>query len=348
MSVDRNEGEPKGFNQLHAKRFDHLMNRYLSEVASVSEKKELGNLVQNGFKEDFLKWLDEYYGSDIGVEIMTEKARKEILINILNTTPTKTKNRRLWWSWAAAAVLFTLASVFWLSQQDNFNVKQNLTELVPENINNEWLVYKGKNFLRLPDGSRVLMNNDSELSYSPASFKSGMREVKLSGEAYFDISHDPKSAFKVWTGTVVTRVLGTAFNVNAKQKEIVVTVTKGLVEVSEKGHVYAQLKPDERITVNTETQQYNTASVLAIEEIDWKNTTMIFDNIDLQEAGKLIGEHYGVKLIFAQTELTKCRITASFLNDEDLDTVLNVLSEMMGATYTKDGNKILIIGGSCG
>lgn len=348
MSDDRNDSDPKDFNQLQAKRFDQLMNRYLSGVASVAEKKELENLTENGFKDRFFKWLDQYYSSDTGVAMMTGKVRQEILTNILNIAPIKMKTRRLWWSWAAASVLFTLASFFWLSQQDTVDIEQTLTELVPKNTDNDWLDFKGKQFLHLPDGSSVLMNNDSELSYSPNSFKNGSREVRLSGEAYFDITHDPESIFKVWTGTVVTRVLGTAFNVNAQKQEIVVTVTRGLVEVSEKEHVYAQVRPDERIIINTETQQFNTASVKANEEIDWKNTAMVFDNIDLQEAGKLIGEQYDVELTFTQMEITKCRITASFLNDEDLDTVLKVLSEMIGASYTKDGNKILIKGGSCG
>lgn len=68
--------------------------------------------------------------------------------------------------------------------------------------------------MRLPDGSTVLLNEGSELSYS-TSFGKQAREVTLTGEGYFDVQHNLSKPFKVLTGNVTTTVLGTAFNIKA-------------------------------------------------------------------------------------------------------------------------------------
>jgi transmembrane sensor len=225
--------------------------------------------------------------------------------------------------------------------------KTQVSQDTPASEGSEWQVAKGKQFLTLPDGSTVLMNDSSELRYSPASFRAGSREVTLTGEAYFDIVRDPQKPFRVKTGSVVTRVLGTSFNVNMQQNKVVVTVTRGLVEVGGGDRVYARIRPDEQITVDTDTEQYNTAIVSATEEIAWKNAYLVLDNIDLEKAGQMIGDHYGVMVAFTQAEVRKCRITASFMNEENLETVLTVLTKMIGASYKIEAKKVSIEGGSC-
>lgn len=345
MRIDDNGIDPPDFNRKNEERFDDLMNKYLERKATGAEKAELHGLVDNGFGARFEAWIDK--NSDAQAEVpIPEKLRKEVLYNILGDVPGKTIPMRRWMGWAAAIIL-TIGAVAWLTNRSDPPVPGHLTELPTENKDGEWVVAKGKQFLHLPDGSSVLMNVGSELRYSPELFASGQREVSLKGEAYFDITHRPGKAFQVITGSVLTRVLGTAFNVNMKQKEVVVTVARGLVEVRDVHKVFGRIKPDEQITVNTETQQSTSLPVSAEQEIAWKKTHLVFDNIDLQEVSRLIQVQYGVELVFVQKDLIKCRVTASFLNNEDLSTVLKVLSEMMGASFIMDGHKVLITGGAC-
>lgn len=347
MSAESTGDSRNDFYQSRLERFDRLMDSYLAGRASDQEKKELQLLTENGFEERFHEWLDMHFRTDAGIENLPDKKRQEILTNILGAASGKTKTiMRWWWGWAAAALL-ALGSALWFTVQDAGGEQRAAAESGFKIEDNEPLVIKGKQFLYLPDGSSVLMNEGAELSYLPVSFESGSREVTLKGEAYFDIAHNPEKPFLVRTGPITTRVLGTAFNVVMKQKEVVVTVTRGLVEVGGGDRVYAQIRPDEQITVDTETQRYNTVSLSAEDEIVWKKAYLVFDNIDLEEAGKLIGDHYGVELAFTHAEAMKCHITASFLNQEDLGTVLRVISEMIGASYTIEGSKACITGGSC-
>lgn len=346
MNADHNANDPKDFHQRQVERFDFLMNRYLSGEASDAEEEELGQLVEKGFEKRFQEWLEAEQRTDSGTAKLSDKARREILSHIFDSKHPKTRRMPIWWGWAAA-VLFILGGATWLAILDRQPEQIQLSRSQPVPQESGWRVVKGKQFLNLPDGSSVLMNENSELSYSPASFQGASREVELKGEAYFDITHNPKKPFLVKTGTVVTRVLGTSFNVNMNQNKVVVTVTRGLVEVGRKDQVYAKIRPDQQITVNTETEQYNTASVNAGKETAWKNAHLVLDNMDLEKAGQMIGTHYGVKLVFTRDQVKKCRITASFLNDEDLDTVLTVLSKMIGASYKKEGDTVTVEGGSC-
>ena len=89
--------------------------------------------------------------------------------------------------------------------------------------------------VRLPDGSSVMLNHYSSLSY-PEKFQSDKREVELNGEAYFEVSKDPKHPFIVQTETIDVQVLGTHFNVDAYHDNLDVktTLLSGSVAVSNK------------------------------------------------------------------------------------------------------------------
>lgn len=346
MSADNDKNAPNEFNPAGMERFDFLMARYLAGDASDPEKEELRQLTDNGYEFRFQAWLDAHSDADSTEINLPGKAREEILTNILGTARPQARRTTMWWSWAAA-VLLALGGFTWLTLRNSQPAHTSITRNEQPSWQDEPQVVRGKQFVILPDGSTVLMNEHAELTYSPTSFQKGSRDVTLRGEAYFDIAHDPAKPFRVQSGAVVTRVLGTAFNVNMQEDKVVVTVTRGLVEVGSTQRVYAKIKPDEQITVNTQTEQYNTASVSATEETAWKDAYLVLDNIDLEKAGQLIGAHYGVKLAFSRAEVRKCRITASFMHQEDLDTVLTVLTKMIGASYSIENGNVSIEGGSC-
>ena len=101
--------------------------------------------------------------------------------------------------------------------------------------------------VHLPDGTSVTLNHYSSLSY-PERFKSDNREVELSGEAYFEVSKDPKHPFIVQTETIDVQVLGTHFNVDAypDNPDVKTTLLTGSVAVSNKNNsIRMVLKPNE-------------------------------------------------------------------------------------------------------
>lgn len=238
------------------------------------------------------------------------------------------------WGWVAAAAVLMIAvsAGWWISR----------TEPAPPQVialqekKQESAFFTGKQFLRLPDGSTVLLNEESDLSYS-TSFGKQTREVTLRGEGYFDVQHDPSKPFQVRTGNVTTTVLGTAFNVKAYpgEQEVKVTVTRGKVQVGNDRRTFAIITPDQQIAVNILTNDFVQTDLKAEQSVTWHNQYLILDNISMEEAAKTISEKYNVKIILANDDLKNCRITATFLDGEDLDQVLTVVSGVLQARYLK-------------
>ena len=197
----------------------------------------------------------------------------------------------------------------------------------------------------LPDGSSVLLNRHSSLSY-PKRFKSDNREVQLTGEAYFEVSKDQKHPFIVQTEHINVQVLGTHFNVDAYRNnpEVKTTLLTGSVAVSNKSNsVRMILKPNE-IAIYNKVEEKLTRKVLenVEDEISWRQGEFIFDDLPLQEIARELSNSFGATIHIADTALQNYRITARFRNGEDLTTILSVLHNAGYFDYSQNNKQIII------
>jgi transmembrane sensor len=256
------------------------------------------------------------------------------------------ERKPLWWKLAAAATV-TLAIGAGLYFYGVFPGRSaDETMAVTEKANDTRHTFSGKRYFYLPDGSKVILNEGSTLTYDQ-SLGTDTRNVILSGEAFFDIQHDPTRPFIVHTGKFTTTVLGTEFNVRAYERDqkIVVTVKQGKVKVGDdENRQYGTITPNEQIAVNTTTRDFVKEAVDAEAELAWKGRFVILDATTLEEAAKILEAKYHVKISLANEQLKKCRITSTFLNDEKLDDVLAVVTTAVNATYTLDGDTAVISG----
>jgi len=97
----------------------------------------------------------------------------------------------------------------------------------------------------LPDGSEVTLNRYSGISY-PASFSGHIRNVQLSGEAFFKVTHDPRKPFVVKVNDLLVTVLGTSFNIKSAGAETEVIVESGVVSVTKRSKTIT-LYPGEKV-----------------------------------------------------------------------------------------------------
>jgi transmembrane sensor len=243
--------------------------------------------------------------------------------------------------WMVAAATISLALVFglWFVGKDKGWFNQSLAEEA-----GNWATINGKGVETLPDGTKVTLNENSQLKYSRGFGKSN-REVSLIGEATFDVTHDPTKPFLVHTGKITTKVLGTEFNVHAypDDEKVTVTVLRGLVEVSDEQKIYGQIKPNEQIAVNVHSLEFVQEEVKAEQAVQWKANFIVLDNVTLEEAASILEKRFKMKVTFENPELKKCRIIGSFLNDETLERVLSLMTGVINITYTieEDGNVVL-------
>jgi ferric-dicitrate binding protein FerR (iron transport regulator) len=205
-----------------------------------------------------------------------------------------------------------------------------------------------KRVVHLPDGSTVCLNKNSRLEY-PRVFRDTMREVVLSGEAYFDITPLAGRPFIVHTGKLSTRVLGTAFNIRAYpgDKAIAITVTSGKVQVSNERAAVGLLTADQQM-------RYDVASATIVQEkvdvrplVAWRPSEVSFDDITMEEAARRVGEWLGVQVHFVNPALKDCRVTASFYREDQLEEILTVLCAVNQMSYAIHDKDVSIDGRGC-
>jgi ferric-dicitrate binding protein FerR (iron transport regulator) len=204
-----------------------------------------------------------------------------------------------------------------------------------------------KRVVHLPDGSTVLLNRHSTLDYSQGI--AGGREVTLSGEAYFDIVHRTGQPFLVHTGKIVTKVLGTAFNIKAYPGEhaIEVTVDHGKVQVLKGRSSIGLLTDNQQMRYNNDTEGYISREVNIKPVMAWKPEEVVFDDLTMEEAAKRIGQRFNVTVSFVNPVVKECRVTATFYQEDDLDQIMTVICGVSQSNFVIKGNTIVIDGKGC-
>lgn len=329
-------------------RFLYLLKRHVDGNASEGELEELRALLRSNqfgeaVKEDLAQAMrndleDPGPGPVIGLD--ADALYDRIMEEVREPFVKMEVNKKWSWIWAAAVTLIGLGLSFWMLKDWKNQDWGSAQGVIADSV----LIFTNRDFIHLPDGSTVLLNEGSTLSYR-SSYGKELREVNLSGEAYFDVKKDITCAFVVHAGDVDTRVLGTAFNVNARREKIVVTVDRGLVEVRDGYRTYGKVKPYEQITINTVNKEFIKEVVDVVSELEWKSQSLIFDGITIGESAKMIEERFNVKIEFENEAIRDCRIRAWFLNGEQLDHVLELVSGTRQATYQVQGGRVSIAGG---
>jgi len=244
--------------------------------------------------------------------------------------------------WWAAAVLLTVVltgGYIWLKNAHNISQPS-----LAQATTNKAAVPYIRN-ITLPDGSVVVLKAGSKLDY-PLSFSGDTREVTLQGEAYFDIVHKERQPFIIHTGKVKTTVLGTAFNIRADGRQVVVSVTHGKVRVEDDTKVLAILTPDQQVQYKVPesmaTQQTVNAGTLVTA---WTKEDMVFDGLTFEAIARLLSQRYGVGIRFKNEKLKHCKIRASFSGTERLDEVAAALCGIRNGEYRQLADGTLLLDG---
>lgn len=197
----------------------------------------------------------------------------------------------------------------------------------------------------MEDGTIVWLNSNTEIEY-PSYFDGDVRNVKLKGEAYFEVHTDSLRPFIVSTGDVNVRVYGTQFNVNTRRHDIVSTT---LVEGS-----VAMIPTDsdkEFFLTPGETGKYNdqTGKIKVTDEdidlyIGWRKGAYHFAETSLKDLFNEISEWYGIDVTFADTSLGNEKFSGIISRKMPLMDFLNILRETNYVDFTIQNKHLTIKG----
>lgn len=192
--------------------------------------------------------------------------------------------------------------------------------------------------VRLPDGTRVWLNAASSLTY-PLSFAS-VRQVKLTGEGYFEVAKDKLHPFTVKTAQQDVTVLGTHFNINAYPDEAAVRTTlfEGSVRV-DAGKETRTIKPGEQavLTNTLEVKQADTESALA-----WKNGDFIFKDEGLQAAMLRVARWYNVDVVYAPGAPKGLELGGWVSRSKNISAVLHMMEATGKVHFKIEGRRVMV------
>lgn len=366
-------------------RFHLLVARKFSGALTAAEGEELGRLLQaDPSRQLIMEWFEQMIIQEKQQSSSFEakeayirhwlKYREEISGSLPDELP-NTENHRFYRNKKrvgaiALALVCLLGLGFWWKFRDKPEAVQPTVAIAPT-WQTKFTQVAEKRKLSLPDGSTVWLNAGSSLRYDSVSLKNGERHVFLEGEAFFDIAHNKQRPFRVRSGTMEIKVLGTAFNIKAYPEDanFETSLIRGAVEVrldDRPDDVY-QLRPHEKLVVSkqvlaplaiqTNPQTSRTVRTLTplvslkrialadsgriVEETAWLQDKLIFRAEFFLALSKMLERKYGYRFVFENDETENLEFTGTFTT-ETIVQALQAMQMVHGFQFRIDKENIYI------
>lgn len=209
-------------------------------------------------------------------------------------------------------------------------------------INRLVVPYGKRSKVMLPDGTQIWLNAGSTLIF-PTTFSGKTRKVKLQGEMYAEVAHDPKSPFLVETDQLEIKVYGTCFNLSAyADANPWVVLVEGSVGLRADGGREIKLQPNERI-VRNKNGTLDKTKVDANCFVSWKDGYLTYRETPIPEVLRQIERYYNLSFnLDDDVSLQNITCSGKIILSDNLDNVLTALTLISGTRYQRDNKSIFI------
>jgi len=282
--------------------------------------------------EPYYEWLDEWERANPQFIPDTATALTRIMGQeeaVSQLTASRRKGRglsRIFRSRLIAAVIAALALVTATYALKNILLYRSMST-----------AYGETRSVVLPDGSLVSMNANTTVRYNRFGFGKTNREVFLSGEADFTVTHSGSQPFTVNTDKdLKVLVLGTRFTVYTRGEKATVVLREGKVQLQyqeEKKEQRLELQPGDLFTANKGAKT-NVRHIANPENLSaWKDHEFLFDATSLSELAGMIRDNFGLSVHFEDQALSERSISGSFHADTAAE-LLDVIAQLLNIHYT--------------
>lgn len=252
----------------------------------------------------------------------------------------RTKKRTVsLWKWAGGIAAATIA-LFLL-----YNVPVYLQKNIQQEVAlNTIKVPPGQRVeVTLADGTHIWLNARSEFSY-PASFNGDKREVRLKGEAFFDVAKSKDKKFIVNTGRCEVEVLGTQFNIEAyNENEFSTALLRGSVKVTDKSQPDESVVLEPNNAVSLHNGKLTVTPITDLNPYSWKEGLITFKDIRFRELMKKLEKNYGIRIIIENKNLDDYACSGKFRISDGIEEVLRALQQDAHFTFDREsGTEIRI------
>lgn len=305
----------------------YALYKFFAGKASFTEEKEI------------LDWVEDC------PENREEFIRERNFYNMLllhGNEKTHTTVRRRLPVWTKELIKIAVVFALFLGLYWHYTAKEK--EIFSE-VNTLRVPYGQRVDLTLPDGTEICVNAGSELQY-PAVFSKDKRWVKLRGNAYFNVSHDPDRPFTVETELCDIEVLGTSFDIEAypNSGEFLATLISGKIKLADKIHV------DREIVLNPGQEAYYTPegqfqinSLKDADRLRWREGLICFQDITLEGLIERFEKYYDVQFDVRKKEILHHEISGKLKMGDGIDHALRVLQKSVPFKYSKSDDVRTVI-----
>jgi len=197
----------------------------------------------------------------------------------------------------------------------------------------------------ITDGSRVILNTDSEIRVS---LSDSQRHIRLDrGEAFFQVAKDPKRPFVVHSGPVAVTAVGTQFSVRRRGQETFVVVTEGVVRI-ENAAIASRSQP--QIAKAGQVARVSDAGVLIQDEaapreeeqLSWRTGVLVFRDTRLEEAVAEFNRYNQRQIVIADPGLKDLHVAGSF-NATSVEAFVHLLEQGFPLRAEQRGNTLILL-----
>ncbi len=298
----------------------NLLIKYITgEQLTSKERKELLawiNLSEEN-KAEYMELKNAWVLSSIAkanIQILAkQKSKKTIMMNPL-----------LRYAAILLIAFLTGAMSLYLLSNENVEIKYTTIE-VPTGE---------RSILSLPDGTKIWLSAETKITYA-TNFSSTDRKVSLEGEAFFEVTKDPKHPFSIASEYGTIEVLGTAFNLKThKDIPFETTLIEGVVSFTSKDKQYCVLKANQKLTL--EHGKLVVAEIKPVKGDVWKTDGFYFDNEDFETIAKRLEKQYGVHVELDEN-LNDVRFSGQ-IHKTSLHEVLRIINKTHPIAYQFNAN----------
>lgn len=320
-----------------------LLKRYSEGVTDASENRRLMEWLLEDKENErvFADILSVAKAAEVACDERFESNREafmERLSRNIDRQKTEVSKRRLGraaiaFAAGAAAVLVGL-SVFLFRSSDDGSISR-----VPRNYVSYSNTKNDSDIITLPDGSTVWMMKDAMVRYSETGSKgTARRDVRLEGEAFFDVAKDTLRPFVVRTSDLSVVAVGTRFNVRVKEEENTeVMLEEGSVRLcNPQGVNLMRLLPNQTATLDLASGDIFIEQRYVQSEVRLKYNVIALTDATVGEIVENIEKSYGVRIKVKGVSDAGKRYNFCCLKSRGVEEALAVLSSLTGSECVAD------------
>lgn len=315
------------------------MEKPSNQIKELASKWQSGTLTPEE-KIRFDKWYHSFNDEELLLSgskyTDAPQLKAHLKAGIDQRTAKKAKTFKLWPRIAAAAAIIIVIGGALL-------FKNPIRNIVDPVQNEQLATLSGQHRqIELADGTKVWLSPATQISY-PNEFRGREREVSISGEAFFDVKHDPEHPFVIKSGSLRTIVLGTSFNVRAypqaNQTEVTVVTGKVGVTSAQKTEI---MTANERVIFNKANNQLVKESYPDAQKfINQRIGIFNYNGASLSEVSKELELQYGITVQVAP-QLSHKAFYGQLKTSLPVMQTLDKLVAVMEISWRKEGNNYLL------